>query len=166
MAGYCEVHRQDNECAKHLPNMARYAQKHLKIPMAVLAIYNVCYLPVMSKGNRWALKAFCLHISYMFMILMRTKLGENVVPAYLSGILFHKGESVAILSNNSTEFKNKVLKGACDQLGIKRLFSNLFHAQGNARVENVHNFLKRKLTKFLECSDLEWDELLPFTCYC
>ena len=59
-----------------------------------------------------------------------------------------------------------VLNEACNQLGIKRLFSKLFHLQGNAKVEIVHNFLKQTLTKFLDNSDLEWDELLPFACYC
>ena len=33
-------------------------------------------------------------------------------------------------------------------------------------MENVHSFLKRTLTKFLNSSNLEWDELLPFACYC
>ena len=54
----------------------------------------------------------------------------------------------------------------CEQLGINRLFSNSVHPQGNAKMKNVHNFLKRTLTKFLDNSGLEWDELLPFTCYC
>ena len=36
----------------------------------------------------------------------------------------------------------KVLNEICDPLGIKRLFSHPFHPQGNARVENVHNFSK------------------------
>ena len=36
----------------------------------------------------------------------------------------------------------------------------------NAKVENAHNFLKWTLITFLVCSDLEWDELLPFACYC
>ena len=49
-------------------------------------------------------------------------LAENVIQAYLSGILAHKCGSVAILSDNSTEFKNKVLSEACDQLGIKKVF--------------------------------------------
>ena len=90
---------------------------------------------------------------------------ENAVQVYLSGILAHKGGSVAILSDNGTEVKNKVLNKVCDQLGIKRLFSNLFHQKDNAKVENVHNFLKRTLTKFLDSSHLAWDEL-PFACYC
>ena len=83
----------------------------------------------------------------------------------MSGILAHKGGSVAILRDNSTEFKKKILHKVCDQIAIKRLFSNLFHPQGNAKVENVHNFVKRTLTKLLDNTDLEWDELLPFTCY-
>ena len=52
----------------------------------------------------------------------------------------------------------------CDQLGIKKLFSNPFHPQGYAKMENVHNFQKRTLTKFLDNSDLEWDKLLLFAC--
>ena len=105
-------------------------------------------------------------MSYMFAVPMKKKSAENVVQAYLSGIRTHKGGNVAILSNNHTEFKNKLLNEVCDQLGIKRLFASPFHPQGSAKVENVHSFLKRTLTKFLDKGNLEWDELLPFTCYC
>ena len=92
---------------------------------------------------------------------------QNVIQAYLCGILAHKGRSAAILSDNGKEFKNAVLNEVCGQLGIKRLYSNLFHPQGNAKeVGNVHNVLKWTLIKWLERIDLEWDELLPFACYC
>ena len=134
--------------------------------MAVLAIGTIGCLPIASKYNRLALTAICLHTSYIFTIPMKEKSAQDVVQAYLSGILGYKGRSVMILSYNSTEHKNKVINEAYDQIGIKRLFSNPFHPQGNAKVENVHNFLKWTLTKFLESSHLEWDELLPFTCYC
>ena len=73
---------------------------------------------------------------------------------------------MAILSGNGTEFKNNVLNEVCDQLGIKGLFASPFHPQGNAKVENVHNFLKRTIIKFLDKSNLGWDELLSFTYYC
>ena len=32
--------------------------------------------------------------------------------------------------------------------------------------QNLHNFLKRTLTKFLSSSDAKWDKILPFACYC
>ena len=101
-----------------------------------------------------------------FAVCMKEKSVENVVQAYLSGILAHKGRSVAILSDNGIEFKTKALNEVCDQLCIIRLFSNPFHPQGNAKVENVHSFLKRTLTKVLDNSTLNWDELLPFAWYC
>ena len=61
----------------------------------------------------------------------------------MSGLLANKGRSVAILSDNGTEFKNKILNEICNQLGIEMLFSSLFHPQGNAKMENVHNCLKK-----------------------
>ena len=42
----------------------------------------------------------------MFTVAMKKKSAENVEQAYLSGILAHKGGSVAIWSDNGTEFKN------------------------------------------------------------
>ena len=102
----------------------------------------------------------------MFTVSMKITFAENVLQAHLSGILAHKGACVAILNDNGTEFKNNVLKEVCDQLGINRLFSNPFHPQGNGKVKNEHNFVKRTLTKFLDNSNLKWDELLPFACYC
>ena len=57
---------------------------------------------------------------------------------------------------------NTVLK----QLGIKHINSNPYRPQGNSRIENIHDFLKRTLTKFLSSSDAKWDKVLPFTCYC
>ena len=100
----------------------------------------------------------CLHTSYIVHLL---KTLYRLVWHFP-----HKGGSVATLSDNGIEFKNKILYEAGDQLGIKRLFLNLFHLQGKARLENAHNFLKRTLTDFIDNSNLKWDELLLFACYC
>ena len=53
------------------------------------------------------LTAICLHTSYVFAIPIKEISDENVIQAYLCGILAHKGESIAILSDNSTESKIK-----------------------------------------------------------
>ena len=92
--------------------MARYPQKHIEIPqihIAVLAIDTIGRLPVTLEGNRGALTAICLHTLYVFVILMEEESAKNVVQDYLSGILFHKGRGVVILSNNSTELKKTEL---------------------------------------------------------
>ena len=64
--------------------MARYPQQHLEISqlsMQVLSIDTIGHLPIMSKGNRWALTAICLHMSYVFTILIKEISAKNVVQA-------------------------------------------------------------------------------------
>ena len=102
----------------------------------------------------------------MFAIPTKERSAENVVQAHLSGIFAHKLGSIVIPIDNGTELKNTVLNETFKQLCIKRLFSIPFHPQGNSGIDSVDNFLKRTLAKFLECSESEWDELLPFVCYC
>ena len=89
-----------------------------------------------------------------------------MVEAYLSGILSRTGASVVCLSDNGSELKNNQMNTVLKQLGIKCIFSNLYRPQGNSHIENVHNFFKRTLTKFLSSSDAEWDRILPFAYYC
>ena len=96
-------------CAKNLPNLAKYPQKHQEIPqvpMAVLAMDTRGHLSVISRGCWWALTAIWMHMSYVFAILMKEKSAENVDQAYISGIFAYKGGRIAIFSDNGTEFKN------------------------------------------------------------
>ena len=125
---------------------------------------TIGHLPISSKGNRWAFTAVFLHMYFVFALLTKEKSAESVVQAYLSGIPANKGGNVAILVDNGTDFQYKVLNEVCGQLSIKRLFPSPFHPQGNEKLENVHSFLKNP--QILGHSNLKWDELLPFACYC
>ena len=53
--------------------------------------------------------AIHLHTSYVFAASMKEKASENVVQAFLSGILAHKDGSVVIFSDNRTEIKKTKL---------------------------------------------------------
>ena len=97
---------------------------------------------------------------------MLDKTADSVIEAYLSGILSRAGASMVCLLDNGSEPKNSQMNTILKQLGIKCIYSNPYRSQGNSKIENVHNFLKRTLTKFLSISDAIWDKVLPFTCYC
>ena len=43
---------------------------------------------------------------------MKETSAENAVQAHLSGIFVHKGDSIAIITDNGTELKNTVLTEA------------------------------------------------------
>ena len=99
----CDIH------AKNLPNIAKYQQQHLEIPhvsMAALAMDIIGHLPVTLRGHWWALTTMCMYTSYVLAIPMKEKSAEIVVQAYLSGKSVQIGCSIAILSDNETEFKS------------------------------------------------------------
>ena len=94
-----------------------------KMPMAILAMDTIGRLPVPLKGHHYALTAICLHMMFTFAIPLKEKSAQHIVHAYLRGILAKIGGSCAILLDNRTEFCNKSVIAACDQLGIK---TNIF----------------------------------------
>ena len=110
----------------------------------------------------------CINLltSYIIAVPIPNKAAESVVEACLSGILSRTSASMVSLSDNGSELKNSQMNTVLAQLHIKQIFSNPYRPQGNSQIENVHNFLKRTLTKFLSSSDAEWDEILLFACYC
>ena len=74
--------------------------------------------------------------------------------------------SLYILQDNGTEFKNSHLISTFESLGIKRIYSSSFYQKGNGRIENMQNFLKRTIVKFMHNSSFEWDDALPLSIYC
>ena len=57
--------------------MARYSQHHLEVtnlPMAVLVMDTIGFLPITSKGIRWALTPIHLQMSWVLAVLMEESL--------------------------------------------------------------------------------------------
>ena len=60
------------------------------------------------KGNRYALTAICMLRGFTFCIPLKSKRAEDVVTAYLNHICCIFGPSKKILTDNGSEFKNKM----------------------------------------------------------
>ena len=156
-------------CSKNLPNVSCHPQLHSKfpkVPFVCIAIDTIGKLPTTSSGNRYALNCIDLLTSYIIVVPMTDKMAESVVEVYLSGILSRTRASMGCLLDNGSELENNEMTTVLKQLGIKHIYSNPYRPQGNSQIENIHNFPKRTLTKFLSGLDAEWDKVLPFTCYC
>ena len=155
-------------CSKNLPNISCHPPLHLEfpwIPFICIAIDTIGKLPTTSSGNKNAFTCIDLLTLYVISVPMLDKTADSVIEAYLSGILSRAEASMVCLLDNGSELKNNQMNTILKQLGIKCIYSNLYRPQGNSRIENVHNFLKRMLTKFLSSLDTEWDTfyLLPAT---
>ena len=75
------------------------------------------YLPT-AKKNRYALTVICMLMGYVFCVPLRTKTTEEVLQAYVDNVYAKYRESLKILSDNGTEFKNKIFEEVAKELQL------------------------------------------------
>ena len=66
-----------------------------------------------------------MHTTYVFCIPLETKTAQEILQAYMRHIYSKFGGSEKILSDNGTEFKNKLFEEVAKQLGMKYKVYNL-----------------------------------------
>ena len=75
--------------------------------------------PLTSRGHRYALTAVCMLTGFTWCVPLKTKTAEEVVKAYMDHIYSNFGGSIKILTDNGTEFKNKLFKEVINKLGTE-----------------------------------------------
>ena len=69
-----------------------------------------------------------------------------------------------LLSDNGTEFKNKIFEQVAKELGIvHKLYTPPYYPASNGKIEGFHAFLKACIAKHI-APQLEWDVLVPLAC--
>ena len=100
----------------------KYATLHFDVatfPMQFISMDLIGeFHPPTSKGKRYALTDICMLTGYVFCIPLKTKTAEEVLQAYIDNVYSKCGGSLKILSDNSTEFKNKIFEQIAKELGV------------------------------------------------
>ena len=98
------------------------------------------------------------------------KTAEEVPQAYIDNVYSKFGRSLKILSDNGTEFKNKIFEQIARELGVVyKLYTPPYHPASNGRIEGFHAFLQACISKHIS-PQLEWDDwcfwhVLPIISY-
>ena len=148
--------------------MVKYATLHFDVatfPMQFISMDLIGeFHPPTSKGKRYALTVICMLTDYVFCIPLKTKTAEEVLQAYIDNVYSKFGGSLKILSDNGTEFKNKIFEQIAKELGVVyKLYTPPYHPASNGRIEGFHAFLKACISKHISLQ-LEWDDLVPLAC--
>ena len=150
-------------CAKHNIKTQQLKNEHFSSPpqpMEFIAMDLIGeFHPASSKGNRFALTAVCMLTGFTFCIPLKSKRAEDVIKAYIDHICCIFGPSRKILTDNGTEFKNKLWTEVFKKLRTEQKFTPIYSPQCNSRIEGFHKFLKATIAKQLE-TRMEWDDLV------
>ena len=150
-------------CAKHNIKTQQLKNEHFSSPpqpMEFIAMDLIGeFHPASSKGNRFTLTAVCMLTGFTFCIPLKSKRAEDVIKAYIDHICCIFGPSRKILTDNGTEFKNKLWTEVFEKLRTEQKFTPIYSPQCNGRIEGFHKFLKATIAKQLE-TRVEWDDLV------
>ena len=94
--------------------MVKYAKLHFDVatfPMQFVSMDLIGeFHPHTSKKHICALTVICMLMGYVFCVPLKTKTAEEVIQAYIDHVYAKFGGSLKILSDNGTEFKNKLFE--------------------------------------------------------
>ena len=122
--------------------------------------------PPTSHGHCYALTAVCMLTGFTWCVPLKMQTAEKVLKAYMDHIYSNFGGSIKILTDNGTEFKNKLFKEVIEKLGMEfSIHSPPYRPQSNGKIEGFHRFLKTCIGKHINYG-LEWDELTPMATAC
>ena len=80
---------------------------------------------------------------FTWCVPLKTKTAEEVAKAYMDHIYCNFGGSIKILTDNGTEFKQKLFKEVISKLGTEfSIHSPPYRPQSNGKIEGCHRFLK------------------------
>ena len=133
-------------CQEHNKQVVKYSKYHFEAEPAPMKFISMDLIgefhPPSSKGNRYALTVICMFTGYTSCIPLPNKKAEMVLKAYMDHIYYKYGGSFKILSNNGTEFKNKLMEEVSKELGVEyKVYSPPYRPQSNGRIESFHYFL-------------------------
>ena len=152
-------------CQEHNKQAVKYSKFNFEAEPAPMNFISMDLIgefhPPSSKGNRYALTVICMFTGYTFCIPIPNKKAETVLKVYMDHVYCKHGGSLMILSNNGTEFKNKLMEEVSKELGVEyKVYSPPYRPQSNGRIESFHYFLKAYIAKHIN-PQLEWDDVVP-----
>ena len=155
-------------CQRRNKQVVKYTTLHFDVttfPMQFMSMDLIGeFHPPTSMGKKYELTVICMLTGYVFCVPLRTKTAEEVLQAYIDNVYSKFGGSLKILSNNGTEFKNKIFEHVAKELGVVyKLYTPPYHPASNGRIEGFHTFLKACISKHVS-PQLEWDALIPLAC--
>ena len=152
-------------CEKFKVEHIKFEKLHFSIPKQLMEF--ICmdligeFYPPTSRGHRYALTVMDMLTGFVFCAPLKFKKAEEVIQTYLNEVYFRFGGSRKILSDNGTEFKNKMFKEVAQKLGCEvRAYSPPYRPQSNGKIECFHKFLKACMGKHIN-THLEWDKVIP-----
>ena len=154
----------------------RMSQRRTKpVPLVKMPIISVPFsrvsmdivgplIPASAEGHKYILTLIDWATGFPEAVPLKTIDSISVAESLLT-IFSRVGIPNEILSDQGSNFTSRLMEQLHKLLGVKPLFSSIYHAAGNGRQERLHSTLKSSLRKLCERKPRDWHRYLVATLF-
>jgi transposase InsO family protein len=147
-------------CRGKVPRQGAMQLMEIDQPMDRVAIDLTGPHPTSKRSNRFILTMVDCFSRYLIAVPIRNKFATTVAKA-VNRYLFAKwGLCRELLTDQGTEFDNRMLKSLCKQYGVQKIRTSGYRPSANGRIERLHRSLNALLAKTINENHDDWDEVL------
>jgi hypothetical protein len=118
--------------------------------------------PTSHDGINYIPTATDYHSKWCEAIPLPDKQAETVANALITTVFCRLGCLLQILSDQSTEFDNKLMKALCEKLHISKLRTASYKPSTNSVAERIHRTLNSVMGKIVDENQTDWTYHLSF----
>jgi transposase InsO family protein len=87
---------------------------------------------------------------------------ETCARVYATQIITRHGSGSTLVTDRGSAFMSSFFKETCKILGIRRIHTSSYHAASNGMNERWHRSLHAGLSHYIDASNTNWDQIVPF----
>jgi transposase InsO family protein len=155
-----------DECAKaKMPPVKNRGE--MKIYNVGMPLERVCVdilgpLPRSAKGNKYLLVITDCFTKWVEAIPMRNQEAITVAKKFVDEFITRFGTPKQIHTDQGTQFESKLFQELCRLLEIDKTRTTPWHPESDGQVERFNRTLENMLRMFVEESQKDWDQYIPY----
>jgi transposase InsO family protein len=134
-------------------------------PMQSIAMDILGPLPVTKRNNRYVIvftDRFSRFVEVEALVDQET---ATVAEAFIKCILLRHGAPRVLLSDRGSNFLSSLMKEIYKRLSIDKRQTTSYHPAANGLVERFNSTLLNIISMYVNSTQKNWDELLPFAAF-
>ena len=131
-----------------------------KFPFETIAIDTCGPFPISTLGNSYVLTVVDMFTGYMECKCTPNKTAHEVATFLIDEIIPRHSCPVNLISDNGTEFCNRVIAHITKILSICHIRTSPFNPSANGRCERTHRVLRECLSKLVDRDERNWDQCI------
>ena len=133
-------------------------------PFEFLGI-DLIAMPESSYGNKYAMVVMDHFSRYATVVAIQDKTAVTVARMLTRHVILIHGPPSTLLSDQGGEFDNALMRELASVFGFKKISTTPYRPQCDGLVERFNRTLLRLLRCFVDTSQANWDDLLPYVLF-